>query len=135
MRFGRLFLGTLLVAPLSGCGGTIISLGLEMQKGQGNHSGDTMIAAFIFFALLACIAILAGLIVIGLPLALLASRAGLPWPVRDALFAALIGVAAWLPARTAADLIPLAIAYWALTSLLWIAALHFADSPRRTPAA
>lgn len=130
MTFGRLVIAALAVAPLASCGGTAVALGLEMQKSQGNYSGDTMIAAFIFFALLACITIFVGLIVIGLPLALLASRAGLPWPMRDALFAALIGVAAWLLARTAADLVPLALTYGALTSLLWIAALHIADRPR-----
>ena len=126
MSPGRLLLAVFLVAPVASCGGTAAALGADLWISQGQYGEDVFTAALMFFGFLSFLAILAGLLVVGVPMALLLNRAGVSAIARDALFALALAVPALLLARAAPDLKWLAFSYWAATSFLWIAALRWA---------
>lgn len=136
MSFGRLLLAALLVAPVASCGGALLVVAVGMSQAQSQYSSDTYAFAFVIVAFLSLVAIVPGLLLAGIPLALLADRLGIPALVRDAIFIAAGLLAAWTFARTYPGLpdgFELGLCIALATAILWVVAVHIVARKVQSP--
>lgn len=136
MSFGRLFVSALLVAPVAGCGGSLLALSADFPRTGGQYSGDVITTALVLLSIASFGVILAALLFVALPLTMILDRSGLPPPIRDLVLIAAAALAAlafaWrFPAMDEA--LGLGLGYALTTSVLWVAALHL-PAGRRGPA-
>lgn len=133
LSFGRLLLAALLVAPVASCGGALLSVAVGMSRVQSQYSSDTYAFAFAIVAFLSFVAIVPGLLLAGIPLALLTNRLGIPALARDAIFIAAGVLAAWIFARAYPGLpdgLELGLCIGLTTAILWVLAVHIAARNR-----
>ena len=134
MNFGRLLLAGLLVTPLVSCGGTGLLL-IASAAGQSTpSSADNLVLGFVLYGLIAFVIVAFCIFLIGIPLALLLARLRVPALLRDAIFVAIGGVAAWWMRANAtgeAYLVQFEIGFVVATVLAWIIAMHFISRAKR----
>jgi hypothetical protein len=134
MNFGRLLLAGLVVTPLVSCGDTGLLL-MASAAGQSTpSSADSLVLGFVLYGLVALVIVGFCIFLVGIPLALLLTRLRVPALLRDAVFVAIGGVAAWWIRANAAGeayLVQFEIGFVIATVLVWIIAMHFISRAKR----
>jgi len=134
MTFGRLLIAALLVTPLVSCGGTAVLLIVDAANRSTPSSGDDFILGLVLFGLLAFVIVACATFLIGIPLALLSNRLGVPPWLRDLLFIVLAGAVTWLrygSIRMDGTIQGFELAIVGLTVLAWIIAMRLASRSAR----
>ena len=134
MTLGRLLIAALLVTPLVGCGGTAVLLIVDAAGRSTPSSGDDFMLGFIMLGLVALVIVALAVFLIGIPLALLLQRLGVPPWLRDILFIAVAGAALWLrhgSIRMDGTIQGFELAVIGLTVLAWIIAMRLVSRGAR----
>ena len=130
MTFGRLLVAALLVIPLVSCGGTAALLIVDAAKSSSPSSSDNFIFGLILLGLVAFVIVAIAVLAIGIPLALLLDRLGVPAWLRDLLFIALAVAAVWLRyggLKLDGTIQGFELAIVGLTVFAWIIAMRLAS--------
>jgi len=127
LSFGRLVVAALLVAPVAGCGGSVLAVAADFSGNTSQYSQNVIVTTIVLLSIAAFLAILAALLVVALPLTMILDRSGISALVRDLILigaAALAALAfAWrFPAMDEA--LALGLSYGLVTALLWVGAIH-----------
>ena len=134
MTFGRLLFAGLLVTPVVSCGGTFVLLAADAATSSSPVSQDNFMFGLILLSIFAFVVVALAVFLIGVPLALILQRLGVPALLRDAIFLA-IGAAAiwWMRANANPDDVTSGFFQGILggTVLVWIVAMHFISRAKR----
>ena len=131
MTLGRLLVAALLVIPLVSCGGTAALLIVDgANSSSSQSSSDDFFLGLIMLGMVAFVMVAIAVLAIGIPLALLLNRMGVPPWLRDILFIAVAGAAVWLrygSIRMDGTIQGFELAIVGLTVLAWIIAMRVAS--------
>jgi hypothetical protein len=134
MTFGRLLVAALLVTPLVSCGGTAALLIVDAAGRSTPSSGDDFMLGFIMLGMVSFVIVAGAIFLVGIPLALLLDRLGVPSWLRDFLFIAAAGAVTWLrygSIRMDGTIQGFELAIVGLTVLAWIIAMRVASRGKR----